>query len=68
MKSPFTGKKMVKEQEMRVIKYLNEEVEYLHKYYRCVSTDIQFTTTELDEGNLRRVHKSYNKTKEKGSN
>ena len=66
MNSPITGKKMLLERAMTTATYLGIEVEYLTKFYRCKFSDQGFTTTELDEGNLRRLHKAYNKQK-KGS-
>lgn len=63
MNSPITGKKMLLERAITTATYLGIEVEYLSKFYRCKFSDQGFTTTELDEGNLKRLHQAYNKQK-----
>lgn len=68
MNSPITGKKMLLEKAIATATYLGVQVEYLSKFYRCKFSDQGFTTTELDEGNLRRLHQAYNKQKKGAGN
>jgi len=63
MNSPITGKKMTLEEAIVSTTYLGIEISYLSKFYRCKFSDQGFTTTDLDEGNLKRLHQAYNKQK-----
>ena len=63
MNSPITGKKMLLEDVDEHVRVYGVQVEYLSKFYRCKFSDQGFTTTELDEGNLKRLHQAYNKQK-----
>lgn len=52
MKSPNTGKKMMRMKEASPIKLRKEKFEIGFHFYRCVDSGEQFTTTALDEINL----------------
>lgn len=60
MKSPTTGKEMLLKTEFATIKYKGEEIYYKHISYYDEDTKQSFTTTELDEENLKEVKKKYN--------
>lgn len=53
MKSPITGKEMVLRKEFRLIKINSGMQVRLFKFYKCEESGEQFTTTELDELNLK---------------
>lgn len=55
MKSPITGKEMVLCSEYREMEYKKENIRFIFQYYKCVDTGEQFTTTELDELNLKQL-------------
>jgi len=61
MKSPLNGKEMSKISEESSINYKGRIVKYAHVCFLCDSSGNKFTTTELDEGNLRTIHENYNK-------
>jgi len=58
-KSPFTGGNVKLITEDRGFMYKGELVTIPYSYYLCEDTKEQFTTTELDEENMRRLHHSY---------
>lgn len=45
--------------EWRTIPFRKEEFEIPYRFYRCEDTGEQFTTTELDEWNMRELHNQY---------
>lgn len=61
MKSPITGKQMIRMKEARSIEFRNETFEIEFHFYRCVNSGEQFTTTALDEINIDQVYNQYNK-------
>lgn len=59
MKSPITGKEMKITYELRKVPFRKEEFEIKYRFYLCEDTGEQFTTTELDELNMRMVYNQY---------
>jgi len=58
-KSPFTGGSIRLITENRDFMYKEELVTIPYSYYLCEDTKEQFTTTELDEKNMQKLHHSY---------
>lgn len=66
MKSPVSGKEMIlKEEKKTLIFKKGKDIDYNHKSYFCEESGESFTTTELDELNLKQF---LNKTKNKDNN
>jgi len=61
MKSPTTGKNMILIEEPLIIKYQGKTVRYMSKSFLCVDSGETYTTTELDEFNLKRMKYEYEK-------
>ena len=59
MKSPFTGGKVVLQQEKSELVFRKEKFQYLSLAYQCEDTKERFTTTEIDEINLSQVYNQY---------
>lgn len=59
MKSPNTGKEMQLHRELRIMTFRKEELEVVYHFYKCEDTGEQFTSTELDEINLRQLYNQY---------
>jgi putative zinc finger/helix-turn-helix YgiT family protein len=59
MKSPITGKEMKLSNELRTVPYRKEAFEIKFRFYLCEESGEQFTTTELDELNMRMVYNQY---------
>ena len=59
MKSPFTGGKVVLQQEKSELVFRKEKFQYISLYYQCEDTKERFTTTEIDEINLSQVYNQY---------
>ena len=59
MKSPITGKEMILHREERILTFRKEELPVVYHYYLCEDTGEQFTTTELDEIDLRQLYNQY---------
>jgi hypothetical protein len=57
MKSPLTGKEMKLMSEPSTLTYRGKEYNVTHYSYLCELTNEQFTTTELDEQNLKELNK-----------
>ena len=57
--SPLTGGKAVYQKEMRETEFRGEKFVYEHHNIRDLETDIEFTNTEIDEGNVQRVYAQY---------
>lgn len=55
MKSPFTGKEMRLISEMHTISFKKQDVKYAHRAFFCEESGEKFTTTELDELNLKQI-------------
>ena len=55
MKSPITGFEMKEKTEYTTIKIKGREVKYISHFYECPDTKERFTTTELDELNLKNI-------------
>ncbi len=53
MKSPLTGKAMQLASEWRQVPFRKETFDLKYQFYLCADTGEQFTTTELDELNMR---------------
>ena len=53
MKSPITGSEMELKTEYATIKIKGKEVRYISHFFECPDTKERFTTTELDELNLK---------------
>ncbi len=61
IESPLTGGKAVYQTEMRETEFRGEKFVYEHHNLRDLETDIEFTNTEIDEGNVQRVYTQYRK-------
>lgn len=59
MNSPITGKPMRLLTTLKSTNYRGKLVKYIASYYLCDNTGEEFTTTELDEGNLKSIHHSW---------
>ncbi len=59
MKSPFTGKPMLLSREKRALAFRKEAFEVIFHSYKCKDSGESFTTTPLDEINIRQVHNQY---------
>ena len=59
MKSPFTGGEAKLMKEPRVLTYRKDPFEVMYHYYKCVDSDEQFTTTEIDTLNINQIHNKY---------
>jgi hypothetical protein len=57
MKSPLTGREMKLMSEPSTLDYKGKTYNVIHHYYLCELTNEKFTTTELDEMNLRELNK-----------
>jgi hypothetical protein len=55
MKSPLTGKEMILMSEPDTIEYKGKVYDVIHHFYLCNQTNESFTTTELDELNLKEL-------------
>ena len=53
MKSPLTGKEMILMSEPDTLEYKGKVYDVIHHSYLCIDTNERFTTTELDELNLK---------------
>lgn len=62
MKSPITGKQMQLLRERRTLTYRKEEFEVVFHYFHCPDSGESFTTTALDEINIKQVHNQYRAT------
>lgn len=58
-KSPFTGGNVRMITENRDFLFKGEKVTVPFSYYLCEDTQERFTTTELDEKNLEKLHEQY---------
>lgn len=59
MKSPITGKEMTLKSEIRTIQYKGNDITYKHTFY--FDGIESFTTTELDEENMKEIYREYGK-------
>jgi hypothetical protein len=59
MKSPITGKEMTLKSELRTIHYKGNDITYKHTFY--FDGVESFTTTELDEQNMKQINKQHDK-------
>lgn len=59
MKSPITAKEMKLTKERRSIDFRKEAFEVVFHYYKCEDSGEQFTTTALDEVNMKQVYNQY---------
>lgn len=59
MKSPFAECDAVLCHEPYIQKYRGEEYPTVYQYYKCLTTGLQFTSTELDEANISQVYNAY---------
>jgi putative zinc finger/helix-turn-helix YgiT family protein len=59
MKSPITGKEMMLTYEWKTITFRKESFDIKYQFYLCEDSGEHFTTTELDELNMKLVHNLY---------
>ena len=59
MKSPFTGKEMMRIYEKRTWNFRGEQFEYYHTAWQCPDTGEQFTTDESDTAGFMQVTNQY---------
>ncbi len=59
MKSMLTEGEAVYQKEMREIEYRGEMYTYEHHNVKDLETGIEYTTTEIDTGNLERIYEQY---------
>ncbi len=59
MKSMLTDGEAVYQKEMRETEFRGEKFLYEHHNVRDLDTNIEYTTTEIDEGNVQRVYDQY---------
>ncbi|MCV9388075.1 type II TA system antitoxin MqsA family protein [Reichenbachiella ulvae] len=59
MNSPITGKEMQLSYEWRTIPFRKEQFEIPYQFYLCEDSGEQFTTTEVDELNMRMVYNQF---------
>lgn len=59
MKSPFTGGNVTLRHEQAELTFRKEKFQYVHLFYECDDSKEHFTTTELDEVNMRQVYNQY---------
>jgi putative zinc finger/helix-turn-helix YgiT family protein len=59
MKSPITGKEMILKKEKRSLVFRKEEFPVLYHYYQCKDSKEQFTSTELDDANMKQIYNQY---------
>ena len=57
--SPLTGGEAVYQKEMRETEFRGEKFVYEHHNIRDLETNLEFTNTEIDEGNIERVYAQY---------
>ena len=55
MKSPLTGKEMNLISEPDTFQYKGKSYDTIHHFYLCEHSNERFTTTELDELNLKEL-------------
>ncbi len=63
MKSPLTGKEMILMSEPDTLEYKGKVYDVIHHSYLCIDTNERFTTTELDELNLKELENEVNTQK-----
>lgn len=59
IKSPLTGGDAFYQKEMRETEYRGEKFVYEHHNILDLETNMEFTNTEIDEGNVQRVYSQY---------
>lgn len=59
MNSPITGKEMKLSYEWRTVPFRKEQFDIPYQFYLCEDSGEQFTTTELDELNMRMVYNQF---------
>ena len=59
MISQLTGGEAILQKEMRETEFRGERFVYEHHNIRDLETNIEFTNTEIDEGNVQRVYDQY---------
>ena len=60
MKSPLTGKEMKLLSESEILEYKEKTYNVIHHFYLCEHSNERFTTTELDELNLKELENAIN--------
>ena len=58
-KSPITGGEMQLMQEKSSVKFRDEEISFIKKFYHCVDSGKEFTDTELDNDNMWSIFRAY---------
>ncbi len=59
MKSPITGKEMILKKEKRSLVFRKEKFPVVYHYYLCKDSKKQFTSTELDDANMKQIYNQY---------
>ena len=59
MKSPFTGGDAALCHEKQSFEFRKDNFEIVYHFYRCMDTNEEFTTTELDQLNMNQVYNLY---------
>lgn len=59
MKSPFTGKEMLRKFEPSTWRFRGEDIPYIKEYWECVDTGERFTTTAGDSAGFLQVTNHY---------
>ncbi len=59
IKSPLTGGDAFYQKEMRETEFRGEKFVYEHHNILDLETNLEFTNTEIDEGNIQRVYSQY---------
>lgn len=59
IKSPLTGGDAFYQKEMRETEFRGEKFVYEHHNILDLETNMEFTNTEIDEGNIQRVYSQY---------
>lgn len=67
MKSPITGKEMILVSEPNKLEYKGKLYDVIHHFYLCIDSNERFTTTELDELNLKELKDEVNMQKSRSN-
>ena len=59
MKSPFTRGRVVRDSEIRTIKFRGEEYTVPYRFFRCVESGKGFTDSDLEDDNIWEIVKAY---------
>lgn len=59
MKSPFTGKEMILQKEIRTLTFRKEKFDVNYHFFLCEDSKEQFTNADLDEINLTQLYNQF---------